>query len=142
MKPHGEEARKAPTLAQALEARADARRQEAVAARAQAKAYDALAQACQQRSQALSVVSRMDAVLADVTETDEERSRVRADGQRALDHSRLTEREASLHATEARRADAEASRADAEADVSSQKAGAFVSRMHDAARSLEHPDKE
>ncbi|NOK19700.1 hypothetical protein [Corallococcus carmarthensis] len=106
----------------ALEARAAARRQEATAARAQAEAYGALSQACAQRARALKVVSLADQAVAKLGGNESERTWAAGDGQRARVHVGLMEREASVHAAQARRAQAEAARADAEAAVSSQKA--------------------
>ncbi|WP_158621707.1 hypothetical protein [Corallococcus aberystwythensis] len=106
----------------ALELRAEARRLEAAAARAQAEAYDALAQACEQRARALKVVLLADQAVAKLGGSEFERSWADRDGERAHVHAGLMEREASLHAAQARRAEAEAARADAEAEVSSQKA--------------------
>ncbi|NPC46600.1 hypothetical protein D7X99_09975 [Corallococcus sp. AB032C] len=106
----------------ALEARAAARRQEATAARAQAEAYGVLSQACVQRAQALKVVSLADQAVAMLGGNDSERTWAAGDGQRARVHVGLMEREASVHAAQARRAEAEAARADAEAAVSAQRA--------------------
>ncbi|RKG87553.1 hypothetical protein D7W82_13300 [Corallococcus sp. CA049B] len=106
----------------ALEVRAEARRLESLAARAQAEAYDALSRACVRRAQALKAVFLADQSVARLGGSEYERSWAWHDGQRAETHAELMEREASLHATQARRAEAEAGRAEAEAQVSWQKA--------------------
>ncbi|RKG68900.1 hypothetical protein D7V80_10865 [Corallococcus sp. CA054B] len=106
----------------ALELRAEARRLESLAARAQAEAYAALSQACARRAQALKAVVLADQSVARLGGSEYERTWALHDGQRAEIHVELMEREASIHATQARRAEAEAGRAEAEAQVSSQKA--------------------
>ncbi|RKG61000.1 hypothetical protein D7X30_08875 [Corallococcus sp. AB011P] len=106
----------------ALEVRAEARRLESLAAQAQAEAYAALSRACARRAQALKAVWLADHAVARLGGSEYERSWAWHDGQRAETHSELMEREASLHATQARRAEAEAGRAEAEAQVSWQKA--------------------
>ncbi|AFE03590.1 hypothetical protein COCOR_00605 [Corallococcus coralloides DSM 2259] len=115
-------AEQADSREHALEVRAEARRLESLAAQAQAEAYAALSVACARRAQALKAVCLADQFVARVGGSEYERSWAWHDGQRAETHAELMEREASLHATQARRAEAEAGRAEAEAQVSWQKA--------------------
>ncbi|MBZ4330699.1 MULTISPECIES: hypothetical protein [unclassified Corallococcus] len=115
-------AEEADSRERALEVRADARRRESLAALEQAEAYAALSRACARRARALKAVCLADQSVARLGGSENERTWAWHDGRRAGTHAELMDREASLHAAQARRAQAEAGRAEAEAQVSSRKA--------------------